>query len=138
MAPSLMERLLSPIAEVRRHEVVSALLMTLLVFLLLGAYYLMKTAREVLILTEGGAEVKSYSAAGQAILLLFLVPAYGRFASRVNRVWLVTSVTLFFAAHLVLFAFATGTGLRVGVIYFIWLGIFSVMVVAQFWAFAND
>lgn len=138
MAPSLMERLLSPIAEVRRHEVASALLMTLLIFLLLGAYYLMKTAREVLILTEGGAEVKSYSAAGQAILLLFLVPAYGRFASRVNRVRLVTSVTLFFAAHLVLFAFATAAGLRVGVVYFIWLGIFSVMVVAQFWAFAND
>ena len=64
--------------------------MTLLVFLLLAAYYLLKTAREVLILTEGGAEVKSYSSAGQAILLLFLVPAYGAFASRVNRVRLVT------------------------------------------------
>src|SRR6185436_15012356 len=40
------ERLLSPIAEVRRQEVASALLMTLLVFLLLAAYYLLKTARE--------------------------------------------------------------------------------------------
>ena len=62
----------------RREEAASALLMTLLMFLLLAAYYMLKTAREVFILTEGGAEVKSYSSAGQAILLLFLVPAVRR------------------------------------------------------------
>ena len=38
------------------------------------------------ILSEGGAEVKSYSSAGQALLLLVLVPAYSAFASRVNRI----------------------------------------------------
>jgi AAA family ATP:ADP antiporter len=132
------QRLLSPIADVRRHEVASALLMTLLVFLLLAAYYLLKTVREVLILTEGGAEVKSYSSAGQAVLFLFLVPAYGAFASRVPPVRLVTTVTLFFAAHVVLFILAIAAGLRVGVVYFLWAGIFNVMVIAQFWAFAND
>jgi ATP:ADP antiporter, AAA family len=138
MKAPLVERLLSPIAEVRRHEAASALLMTLLIALLLAAYYLLKTAREVLILTESGAAVKSYSSAGQAILLLFLVPAYGAFASRVNRVGLVCSVTLFFASHLVLFMVAIEAGMRVGVVYFLWVGIFSLMVIAQFWAFAND
>jgi AAA family ATP:ADP antiporter len=138
MKPAFVERLLSPIADVRRHEAASALLMTLLVFLLLAAYYLMKTAREVLILTEGSAEIKSYSSAGQAILLLLLVPAYGAFASRVSRVRLVTFVTLFFATHLVLFIVAIQAGLRIGIIYFLWVGIFSLMVVAQFWAYAND
>jgi AAA family ATP:ADP antiporter len=132
------ERLLSPIAEVRRQEVASALLMTLLVFLLLAAYYLLKTAREIFILTEGGAEVKSYSSAGQAILLLMLVPAYGAFASRVNRVRLVTTVIIFFASHLLLFVLALRMGLRVGIVYFLWVGIFNLMVIAQFWAFAND
>ena len=100
---TFVERLLSPIADVRREEAPSALLMTLLMFLLLAAYYLLKTAREVFILTEGGAEVKSYSSAGQALLLLVLVPAYGAFASRVNRVRLVKWVTLFFASNLLLF-----------------------------------
>src|SRR5687767_8330203 len=133
-----LERLLAPIAEVRRHEVASALLMTLLVFLLLAAYYLLKTAREVLILTEGGAEVKSYSSAGQAILLLFLVPAYAAFASRVGPVRLVTSVTLFFASNLLLFIAAIAGGLRVGIVFFLWVGIFNMMLIAQFWAFAND
>ena len=135
---TLAERLLWPIADVHRDEVASALLMTLLMFLLLAAYYLLKTAREVFILTGGGAEVKSYSSAGQAVLLLGLVPAYGAFASRVNRVRLVTLVTLFFASNLVLFMLAVEAGLHIGVVYFLWVGIFNLMVIAQFWAFAND
>lgn len=134
----MVERLLSPIAEVRRDEVASALLLTLIMFLILGAYYLLKTAREVFILAEGGAEVKSYSSAGQAVLLLALVPAYGAFASRVNRIQLVQWVTLFFASHLAIFLLALTAGWHVGIPYFLWLGIFNVMVIAQFWAFAAD
>jgi AAA family ATP:ADP antiporter len=131
-------RLLAPIADVRPNEVASVLLMTLVMFLILAAYYMLKTAREVFILSEGGAEVKSYSAAGQAVLLLFLVPAYGAFASRVNRVQLVQWVTLFFVAHIALFMLALAFGAKIGVVYFLWVGIFNVMVIAQFWAFAND
>ena len=138
MRTSLIERVLAPIADVRREEAASALLMTLLIFLLLAAYYLMKTGREMLILTEGGAAVKSYSSAGQAVLLLFVVPAYGAFASRVTPVRLVTFVTLFFAVHQALFAVAVAGGFKVGILYFLWLGIFNLMVIAQFWAFASD
>ena len=135
---TIAEQLLSPIAEVRRDEVASAVLLTLIMFLVLAAYYLLKTAREVFILTEGGAEVKSYSSAGQAVLLLGLVPAYGAFASRVGRVQLVQWVTLFFASHLLVFLLALSAGWRVGVPFFLWVGIFNLMVIAQFWAFAND
>src|SRR6476661_4657930 len=116
-----LERLLSPIADVRRGEAPSVLLMALTMFLILAAYYLLKTAREMFILSEGGAEVKSYSSAGQALLLLVLVPAYGAFASRVNRTQLVQCVTLFFAGNLVLFLLAIGAGLHVGVVFFLWL-----------------
>jgi AAA family ATP:ADP antiporter len=137
-AKTWVERALSPIADVRREEIPTALLMTVLMFLVLGAYYMLKTAREMFILTEGGAEVKSYSSAGQAILLLVLVPAYAAFASRVNRGRLVTWVPLFFAANLVLFILAAQAGVHVGIVFFIWIGIFNVMVIAQFWAFAND
>jgi len=135
---AMVERLLSPIAEVRPGEAKSVLLMALVMFLILGAYYILKTAREALILSEGGAAVKSYSAAGQALLLLFLVPAFAAFASRVNRIRLVRWVTLFFVAHLGLFFLIGESGVRIGIVYFIWVGIFNVMVIAQFWAFAND
>jgi AAA family ATP:ADP antiporter len=133
-----LERLLSPFADVHRGEAIGALLLTLLMFLLLGSYYMLKTAREVFILSEGGAEVKSYASAGQAVLLLFLVPAYGAFASRVSRIQLVTWVSLFFASNIALFALAERAHLSVGVPYFLWLGVYNVMVIAQFWAFAND
>src|SRR5262245_15712685 len=133
-----LERLLSPIADVHRGEASSVLLMALTMFLILAAYYMLKTAREVFILSEGSAEIKSYASAGQAILLLILVPAYGAFASRVNRVQLVTWMPLFFASHIVVFVILVRAGLRVGVPYFLWVGIFNVMVIAQFWAFAND
>jgi AAA family ATP:ADP antiporter len=134
----LIERLLSPIADVHRGESVSALLLTLTMFLLLGGYYLLKTAREGFILSEGGAEVKSYSSAGQALLLLVLVPAYGSLASRVSRIQLIQWVTLFFAGNLGLFLLAIAGGLRIGIVYFLWVGIFNVMVIAQFWGFAAD
>ena len=135
---SLVERLLSPIADVHRGEAPSALLLMLLMFLVLAAYYELKTAREIFILSQGGAEVKSYSSAGQALLLLGIVPAYGAFASKVNRERLVTWVTLFFVANVGLFSLAYGAGLNIGIPYFLWVGIFNVMVIAQFWALAND
>ena len=47
-------------------------------------------------------------------------------------------VTLFFASNLVLFLLALQAGLHIGIVYFLWLGIFNVMVIAQFWAFAAD
>jgi AAA family ATP:ADP antiporter len=135
---SRLERFLAHFADVRAGEGLTALLLALNLFLLLAAYYMLKTVREALILTQGGAEVKTYSAAGQAILLLAVVPLFGAFASRVNRVRLVTGVTLFFASNLAIFIVLGRMGYREGVAYFLWVGIFNVMVIAQLWAFAND
>jgi AAA family ATP:ADP antiporter len=135
---SRVERLLSVFADVRAGEGVTALMMTVNIFLLLGAYYLLKPVREALILSENGAEVKSYSAAIQALLLLGIVPFYGWFATKVTRSRLLASLIGFFSANLVLFWFLGSRGAREGVVFYIWLGIFNVFVVSQFWAFAND
>ncbi len=135
---AVLERVLRPIAEVRPGESVSVLLLALNLFLVLAAYYMLKTARESLILSEGGAAVKAYSSAGQAVLLLGLVPAFGAFASRVNRIRLVRWVTLFFVSNIALFIVVGRMGIPIGVPYFLWVGIFNVMVIAQFWAFVAD
>jgi ATP:ADP antiporter, AAA family len=135
---SWLDRALSLVTEVRAGEGVSALLLAANVFYLLAFYSVLKIVREALILSEAGAVVASYSSAGQALLLLAFVPAYSAFASRVNRVWLISSVTLFFASHLLIF-YALGTaGVRVGVAFYLWIGVFNMVAVAQFWAFAND
>lgn len=136
--PSLLEKALRVITEVRPGEGTTVVLMGFNLFLVLTSYYMLKTIREALILSEGGAEVKTYSSAGQALLLLVLVPAFGAFASRVSRVKLLRGVTLFFVANIVLFFVAGLAKLHVGVAFFVWVGIFNVMIVAQYWAFAND
>jgi AAA family ATP:ADP antiporter len=46
--------------------------------------------------------------------------------------------TLFFASNLLIFYFAGQAGARIGVVYYIWVGIFNVFTVAQLWAFATD
>ena len=134
----LLDRALSAFTDVRPGEAGTALLLTLNVFLLLAAYYIIKPLREALILSSEGAEVKSYAAAGQAILLLGLVPAYGLLADRLPRRGLLNAVTAFFVLCLVAFYGLTKANVPVGVIFFLWVGIFSLMIVAQFWSFAND
>lgn len=133
-----LEKALSVFADVRAGEGFGALLMAVNAFILLAAYYLLKPAREALILTEGGAEVKAYSAAGQAVLLLFVIPFYGWIGSKVDRFVLVSGSLVFFALNLALFYVMGVAGAREGVVFYIWLGIFNVFVISQFWAFAND
>jgi AAA family ATP:ADP antiporter len=135
---SWLDRVLSIVTEVRAGEGVSALLLAANVFYLLAFYSVLKVVRDALILSEAGAVAASYSSAGQALLLLGFVPAYGAFASRVNRLWLVCGVTLFFASHLLIFAALGVAGVRVGIAFFLWIGVFNMVAVAQFWAFAND
>jgi len=94
--------------------------------------------REALVLAGGGAEIKSYAAAGQALLLLLAVPCYGWLATRLPRRVLINGVTLFFVACLLLFYLLAQAEVSLGVVFFLWVGIFNLMVPAQFWAFAND
>jgi AAA family ATP:ADP antiporter len=105
------------------------------------AYYINKPVRDALILTAKTPEMKSYLGAAQAVLLIFVVKAFSRLASRVPRHLLITWVTLFFISNLVIFNLLELSGVpmgTIGIIFYIWIGIFNLMVVAQFWGFAND
>ena len=134
-----LDRLLGLFSDVRGGEGLTALLLMLNVFVLLASYYLLKTIREPLILSvPGGPEMKSYAAAATAVLLMLIVPLYSAVASRVSRVLLINGVTLFFIACLVAFFALNRAGVPIGVAFFVWVGIFSLTVIAQLWAFAND
>jgi AAA family ATP:ADP antiporter len=135
---SALERVLSVFADVRPGEGVTTILLAINIFLLLAAYSLMKPARDGLILTEGGAEVASYSAAAQAVLLMIAVPIYGWLGTRVVRIRLITIVMTFFAVTLVAFYLGGIAGLREGVAFYISIGLINVFIVSQFWQFAND
>ncbi|UCE41415.1 MAG: hypothetical protein JSV17_00020 [Candidatus Aminicenantes bacterium] len=116
-------------------------LLSLIFFLLFTGYYLLRPVREGLILTEWSPNMKSYLGGAIAVLLIFVVKIFSRIASKVPRQKLITWVTLFFISNLVLFYIIDGLGVSqaaIAIIFYVWLGIFNLMVVAQFWGFSND
>jgi len=129
--------------DVRQGEGALVGLLGLQVFLLLVAYYLLKTVREPLILLKTlwglkGSELRTYGTAAQALLLVGLMPLYSRAAGGVARSIVVRGSLLAIAIVTAAFIVAGLVGVPIGVPFFIWLGIVSLLSVAQFWSLAND
>jgi ATP:ADP antiporter, AAA family len=137
-AKRALARLMRPFTKVHPDEAATVVLMSACAFSLLTAYYLLKTIREPLILLQGGPEVKLYARAGQALLMVGVVHLYGELARRVGRIKLLAIVFLFFISNLAVFAVLAGTDVPIGLAFFLWVGVFSYTVVAQFWALAAD
>jgi AAA family ATP:ADP antiporter len=138
-SPGPLDRFLGLFSDVRPGEGGTAILLLVNLFLLLVGYYILKTVREPLILTLGGAELKSYAAAGQALTLIGFVPLYSWLASRVDRLKLIVVVMVFFIVNIELFYVGGHLGVpNLGFVFYIWVGIFSLAAIAQFWAYAND
>ena len=145
---SVSERFLGLFTEVRPGEGTTALLMFANVFLILCAYYFVKPLREgwVAISDISGLskmEVKAYSSFAQSLFLLFVVGWYARLAGRWDRVTLITRATLFCISNMVIFWFLQPgyffEALPVsGIVFYVWVGMFGVFVVAQFWTFCAD
>jgi ATP:ADP antiporter, AAA family len=129
--------------DVRAQEGAGVALLALQIFLLLTAYYLLKTIREPLILLWGvwgleGDELKVYATSAQALLLLAVMPLYGRLAGRVRRLVLVRVTLLAVMGSLAVFIVLGTSGVPIAAAFYIWLGIVSLLSVAQFWSLAND
>jgi len=135
---SPLDRFLRLFADVRAGEGLTALLLSTNVFLLLACYYILKSIRDGLILAGSGAEIKSYTSAAQVLVLAAAVPLYAKLADRVPRRRLINIVTMVFAASFAGFAIPVLLGFNIGVVFFVWVAVFGVMIIAQFWSFAND
>jgi ATP:ADP antiporter, AAA family len=133
-----LERFLGLFTDVHAGEGTTALLLSLNIFLILMAYYVLKPVREALILGEGSAELKTYMSAAQVVMLAIVVPYYGRLVARLARMRLINIVTAFFLSCLFLFYILAQFKIPLAIVFFVWIGIFNLMVVAQFWSFAND
>jgi len=132
-----------PFSKVRPGEGLVAGLLLACVFLILTSYYLMKTAREGMILTDSlfglrGEEIKSYAGGGMAVLLVAILPAYDGLANRVRRIRLINVSYLVVIGCLVAFFACARAGFAIGLPFFVWIGIVNMFLVAQFWSYAND
>jgi len=136
--PSVVDRALRLFADVRAGEGSNVLILAVNVFLLLTAYYILKPLRDGLILGQEGPEFAAYMSAAMAFLLVPVIALYGKMADRLPRRRLINVVTLFFAACTVVFFLVGSAGVEIGIAFYIWIGIFNVMILALFWGFAND
>jgi len=132
------ERLLTLFTRVRPGEGRSVALFFAHGFLLLFSYQIVKALREALLLTKFSAEVRAYAVAVIALLLMLLVPLYGAVRRWLDGARLLRAVTVFFALNMVIFAVIARSGANVAFAFFVWVSIYGVMVIAQFWAFAAD
>ncbi|HEY4059723.1 MAG TPA: Npt1/Npt2 family nucleotide transporter [Kofleriaceae bacterium] len=138
------EKLLSPFAKVEPGEAGVALLMTLTVFLILCAYYVLKPAREQLLLPTTlfgipGPELKSYAGAAMALVFMGILPLYSRLANQVGRLRLINICYSIVLVCLVAFFVMAQLGVpQLGLAFFIWIGLVNMFLVAQFWSYAND
>jgi AAA family ATP:ADP antiporter len=143
-----LERALGVFTDVRAGEGVTALVMVANVFLILCAYYFVKPLRDgwIAIADIGGLssmEVKAYTSFAQGLFLIGAVAVYSRLASRWNRRTLIVRSTAFCISNLLLFWLLRPEFLGeqmpgAAVAFYIWVGMFGVFVVSQFWAFAAD
>jgi AAA family ATP:ADP antiporter len=147
-ALSPLERGLRLFTDVRAGEGVTALILFVNVFLLLCSSYLVKPLRDGWIAVSevsgfSQMELKAYASFGQTLLLAGVVSAYARLATRWPRRTLITRVTLVCITNLVVFwclqpGLAGANVPGAGIAFYLWVGMFGVFVVAQFWAFAAD
>jgi AAA family ATP:ADP antiporter len=161
----LTDRFLNIFSDVRPGEAATMLILLFDIFLLLASYYIIKVVRDPLILVTAekdlqillkfnipgwlikiirerdfqGPQLKAFGAACQALLLIGFIPLYSWFASRVKRFYFLIGVTGFFISNILLFYFLSLARIPfLGFIFYVWVGIFNVSMVAQFWSFAND
>jgi AAA family ATP:ADP antiporter len=143
-----LERFLCLFTDVQAGEGVTAIVMVANVFLILCSYYFVKPLRDgwIAISEIGGIssmEVKAYTSFAQGLLLIPAMSLYGGLASHWPRRDLIVRSTLFCMFILLIFwvlrpGFLADQVPGTGILFYIWVGMFGVFVVSQFWAFAAD
>jgi AAA family ATP:ADP antiporter len=140
-SPNIFYRLFRLFTVVHPGEVTKALLLFINSFLIIFGYYQIKAIRSGLLLARHKAEIQSYLAIPQAIILIFVVWTFAKISSKYSRHLLITYVTLFCISNLILFNIMNWAGVSVaimGIVFFIWIGMYNLLIPAQFWGFTND
>lgn len=132
------ERLLTLITKIRPGEGRVVALFGAHIFLVLFSYYLFRAARSGFLLDKSSAVRGAYATAVIAALLMLLVPAYSALRRLFDGPQLVTTIIAFFVGCLLAFWGADRAGLDIGFSFYIFVGMFNVMMIAQFWALAAD
>jgi AAA family ATP:ADP antiporter len=146
--PSPLERFLGTFTDIRPGEGPTGLVLFANVFLLLCAYYFVKPLRDSWIAVSSvqglsTMELKAYSSFGQSLLLAGLASLVANLSHRVTRSNLVSGSILISMSNLVVFwllrpGFLAPNVPYAGIAFYLWVGMFGVFLIAQFWTMAAD
>jgi len=139
MPSKFIRQIIAPVVRVRRGEWSKTLLMFVYFFLTITSYYILKPVRDSLFLDEYGAKNLPYVWLITIVILTGVVSVYVKFVDYLQKNILLSSTVIFFVANLVGFWWLSHYDFRwIAGVFFIWVSIFSVMMVTQFWLYAND
>jgi AAA family ATP:ADP antiporter len=130
------------VLALREGETAPVLLSTLLFWLLMTAYYILRPIREEMGLAGGVDNLPRLFLVTLGAMVL-VAPLLGWLVRRHRREVFIPVAMRFFAANLVLFYFAlrfAGPELMIltGRVFYVWLSVFNLCVLSLFWAFMAD
>ncbi len=135
-----LQRLLARACEIEPEETRATLLSFLLVFLLMGSYYILRPVRDALASNWSDAEV-SWLWTIMFFISAIAVSLYGTAISRIRFQRLVPSVYGLFATSFVLFYIGEhtlGNSTLLDKAFYLWVSLFSLFHISVFWSFMAD
>lgn len=127
------------VVQIRRGEQRKVLLTFLYFFLVITAYYVVKPVSRSLVLDDLGHRLVPYADLVCAVLMGPIVTLFARLVDRVSKPRLVSVLFLAVSAVTVLFWELLGWHQAwVSGAFYVWVNIFSVLIVTMFWLVAND
>ena len=127
--------------QIDRDELPGLVWSFLYFFAVLAGYYVLRPIREQMGVRSGPETLQYLFSASFIIMLAVVLPLYGWIVSRIPRRVFVPWVYWFFVLNLIGFFFAFGAfgeSVWIGRVFFVWVAVFNLFVVAVFWSFMAD
>jgi AAA family ATP:ADP antiporter len=135
---SLLHRVIGRIADVRREETSTALLMFAYAYLAMTAYNIIQPLTRSKLIASLGAVNVPWVIFGSGLFIGVLMLGYTRLVSILPRRWALPITQAGMAAMMIVFwALFRSAGDWVSVAFYVWGGILGILLISQFWTLAN-
>jgi ATP:ADP antiporter, AAA family len=136
---SLLQRALAHVAEIRREERATTLLMFCYSFLAMAAWNMVKPATRSQFIDSLGAENLPYVQLVAGLIMGFVIQGYTAAMRLLPRRWIFAATQVVMVVLLVTFWSLFTTGERwVPVAFYLWGVLAGSLLISQFWSLAND
>src|SRR5687767_13723627 len=135
---SLLQRLLSRFADVRRDEAPTALLMFVYAFLAMTAYNIIQPLTRSKLISSLGAVNVPWVIFGSGLFIGVLMLGYTRLVSALPSRWALPITQAIMSGAMLVFWALFQTGAEwVSVAFYVWGLLLGVLLISQFWTLAN-